>query len=265
MACGGRRRRRPGIGIGGRQRAATARVFGRATHKFITGNVQLHTICQLPGVFVAHPGNPSLSSVNGSWWTIPVEAQCYVYLAILGALGLRHRWLSLLALAVVALMYAKTLPEDSHADALGNLSYFYIAFSMTGLCSRQYAGLLHRMRLPLVGMATLCVVAAFPLHQPRLAEWVLVASLTLLAEVRSTPVLRSAGRFGDFSYGIYLYAYFAQQLTVELWSGTPGFVSTLVVAALATAVLAWCSWRAVEAPALKLKRRLRSWFPDFAA
>jgi peptidoglycan/LPS O-acetylase OafA/YrhL len=238
--------------------------FGRATIQFIVANVKFHTTYQLPGVFAAHPGNPSLSAVNGSWWTIPVEARCYVYLAILGLLGLRRRWLSLLALGLVLVMYVKTLPGHSQADAFNNLSYFYIAFFMTGVCARQYLAELRRARLPMLCAGAGCIAAALAWGQPRLAEWALIAPLTLLAGSGDTPVLRSAGRFGDFSYGIYLYAYFLQQLTVELWPGQPSFVGSAVVAALATLGVAWCSWHAVEAPALRLKRRLRAWFPDTA-
>lgn len=241
--------------------------FSHDTRRFIFGNWQLRTIYDLPGVFVTQPHNPSLSSVNGSWWTIPVEAKCYVYLAILGAIGLRRRWLSVVALGLVVLMYVKTLPDHSRADAFNNISFFYIAFFMTGLCARQFADSLRRIRAAMlcVAGAAVCIAAAIVFDQPRLAEWAVVAPLTLIVGSLSTPVVRSAGRFGDLSYGIYLYAYIVQQLTVRYWPGTPALGSSLVVAAAITTCVAWCSWHAVEAPALRLKRHLRHWFPDRAA
>jgi len=49
-------------------------------------------------VFVTAPANAVMSAVNGSWWTIPLEAKCYVYLVALGAIGLRRRAFSMLAL-----------------------------------------------------------------------------------------------------------------------------------------------------------------------
>ena len=105
---------------------------GRETRRFITFNAQLRAYYTLPGVFGVVPTNSSLSAVNGSWWTIPLEARCYAYVAILGAIGLRRRIFSLLALLVVALMYAKTLPGHSQANTFDNLCYFYTAFFFAG-------------------------------------------------------------------------------------------------------------------------------------
>ncbi|HEY0199938.1 MAG TPA: acyltransferase [Rhodanobacter sp.] len=239
--------------------------FGSATRKFIIANTQFRTIYQLPGVFDVTPANASLSAVNGSWWTIPVEARCYVYLAVLGAIGLRRRWLSVLASTLVVLMYVKTLPGHSRADPFDNFCFFYVAFFMTGVCARQYEVGLRRARIPLLCAGVACLLAAALFDQPRLGEWVVIAPLTLLIGNRSTPVIRSAGRFGDLSYGIYLYAYFLQQVVVKFWPGPAPLAGSLVLATLATVTLAWLSWHAVEAPALRLKRHLRRWFPDTAA
>jgi peptidoglycan/LPS O-acetylase OafA/YrhL len=239
--------------------------FGAATRRFVTANADFRTVYQLPGVFVTSPPNASLSAVNGSWWTIPVEAHCYVYLAIMGAIGLRRRWISIAALALVVLMYVKTLPGHSKADVFDNISYYYIAFFMTGVCARQFARELRRAWVALLCAGALCVVAAVVFHQPRLGEWAVMSPLTLLLGVRSTPVLRSAARFGDLSYGIYLYAYFVQQLSVRLWPATPSYLVTFAAAVVATSLLALCSWHLVEAPALRLKRHLHRWFPDAAA
>ena len=71
--------------------------FGNALWHFITHNLQLRIDYTLPGVF-GNTSSKAMSSVNGSWWTIPLEMKCYLYLAILGLIGLRRRWASLLVL-----------------------------------------------------------------------------------------------------------------------------------------------------------------------
>lgn len=250
-----------GAGGGGHRLAAAAvsslplrDYFGHATARFISSNALFHTVYQLPGVFDATPDNRSLSAVNGSWWTIPIEGRCYVYLALLGAIGLRHRALSLVALAVTTMVYVRD----------PGMAHFYVVFFMSGVCATQFAQELRRHWKIATGVGLACVAAALAMHLPRLAEWAIVAPLTLLLGLRSTPGLRSAARFGDLSYGIYIYAYFVQQLTTHLWPTTPTFAATTAVAAVITAIAAWCSWHAVEAPALRLKRRLHRWFPDAA-
>lgn len=238
--------------------------FGRDTRRFITFNTQLRPSYTLPGVFATNPYNPILSAVNGSWWTIPLEAKCYAYVAVLGALGLRRRVISLVALAIIAVMYAKTLPGHPRDNAFDNLCYFYTAFFLGGVSARQFAAEIDRHRRVIAAIVAACVLASIGLHHARLAEWALLVPTTLWLGKRSTPGLRSAGRFGDLSYGAYLYAYFVQQLIVRMWPTVPTFAATAGVAAVVTLLVAWCSWHAVEAPALSLKRHLRQWFPDSA-
>ncbi|MHB1057037.1 MAG: acyltransferase family protein [Rhodanobacter sp.] len=238
--------------------------FGRETRRFITFNAQLRPIYALPGVFGTTPANVFLSAVNGSWWTIPLEAKCYAYVAVLGAIGLRRRVLALLALAIVAVMYVKTLPGHSREDTFDNLCYFYTAFFLAGVCARQFIAGIGRRPLLVIGAVAACLLVAALLQHARLAQWAVLVPFTLWFGQQSTPGLRSAARFGDLSYGAYLYAYFVQQLSVRLWPATPSYLATASVAAIATLLIAWFSWHAVEAPALSLKRRLRGWFPDFA-
>jgi peptidoglycan/LPS O-acetylase OafA/YrhL len=237
--------------------------FGRETLHFVTHNLQLRVVYSLPGVFSAD-ANKAMSAVNGSWWTIPLEMKCYLYLAFLGIIGLRRRWLSLVALGIVGYLYFQSLPGHPKGNATHNLRFLDIGFFMTGVCARQFTAVLVRFRI-LWSCAALAflIYAAATVHYD-LAIWAVITPLVLIGGSLSTPWLRAAGRFGDLSYGIYIYGYFVQQLTVRYWPRTPSLAGSLVVASIVAMGLAWCSWHAVEAPALRLKRHLRRWFPDQA-
>jgi peptidoglycan/LPS O-acetylase OafA/YrhL len=65
--------------------------------------------------------------------------------------------------------------------------------------------------------------------------------------------LRFLTRPGDVSYGIYIYAWPLQQLVVEE-TGTSSPLAVMVLAGVATYALALASWRAIEKPALRLKK-----------
>lgn len=237
--------------------------FGGATAHFITHNLQLRVVYQLPGVFVTGE-NKAISAVNGSWWTIPVEMKCYLWLALLGLIGLRRRWLSVLALGVVGILFVQSLPGHPKADAAHNLRFLYIAFFMTGVCARQFNSELLRFRTLWVCAGLALLLGAVVTSSPDLAALTVIAPFVLITGSLSTPGLRSAARFGDLSYGIYIYAYFVQQLSVRYWPSAPSLAGSLAFSIFVTAGLAWCSWHLVEAPALRLKRRLRRWFPDRA-
>ncbi len=171
---------------------------------------------------------------------------------------------TLLALVVVAVMYTKTLPGHSQDNAFDNLGYFYTAFFLAGVCSRQFATELSRRHLLVAASVVASLLVAALLQHARLAQRAVIVPLTLRFGQKSTPGLRSAARFGDLSYSVYLYAYFVQQLTVHLWPEMHSYLATAGVATIGALLIAWCSWHAVEAPALSLKRRLRGWFPDLA-
>ena len=69
--------------------------------RYVSKNVQLGKglIFTLPGVFT---GNPRLSFVNGSIWTLPAEVRMYLWVALAGALGiLSRRWCCNLLLAAL--------------------------------------------------------------------------------------------------------------------------------------------------------------------
>jgi peptidoglycan/LPS O-acetylase OafA/YrhL len=86
------------------------------------------------------------------------------------------------------------------------------------------------------------VVAAIPL------AYALIVSGALLKHRRLR--LRT-----DLSYGVYIYAWPVQQAAVTIFSIASPYV-LLAVALPATLGVAFVSWHLIEAPALRLKRRI---------
>jgi peptidoglycan/LPS O-acetylase OafA/YrhL len=77
--------------------------------------------------------------------------------------------------------------------------------------------------------------------------------------------LRSAGRFGDLSYGTYIYAWPVQQVLVA-YLGVQASFHVLAMAAIAIVLpLAWLSWRYVEHPAIARKPKRLDYSPVAAA
>jgi peptidoglycan/LPS O-acetylase OafA/YrhL len=64
------------------------------------------------------------------------------------------------------------------------------------------------------------------------------------------PGLNRISRYGDFSYGLYLYAFPVQQLVLYLF---PLLRAPILACALTTSLVAFLSWHLVEKPALRLK------------
>lgn len=65
--------------------------------------------------------------------------------------------------------------------------------------------------------------------------------------------LQGFGRYGDFSYGLYVFAYPLQQWIVQAAGTSISMPAFFAAAFSATLVLAVLSWRFIEAPSLARK------------
>lgn len=196
--------------------------------------------------FPLHP-HPYL---NGSLWTIPIELGCYVCLVVAGLIArecsvpLRT---VLLAAAATWIVLTSSWPFLPGADLLqrwnANVLLEFSAFFLAGalLCAWPP---IH------VGIAGPVVAAA---GQPLLGGALIAASVIVWVGNRSWPLLRAAGRFGDLSYGIYIWAWPIQQLVVQTLPRGTNFGISLAATLAFTIPAAWLSWHLVEAPALRLK------------
>ncbi len=221
------------------------------THKFLVRNALLiGGEYRLPGLFEAHP---FAQVVNGSLWTIPLEVRCYVVLALAGAATLllpRWRATALYAVFVIAHL---AVPIDQ-IPALTNPRRLALSFFLGVIAY------LWRDRLRLSGpIALLAAAAALALP----TEWTIKTAaiqtafgyaFLVIAFRAPVSVKRLSAALPDYSYGIYIYAFPAQQAALALGAVSPaanialGFALMLPFAAL--------SWHLVEGPALRLKPAL---------
>jgi len=88
----------------------------------------------------------------------------------------------------------------------------------------------------------------FPLFGCYLAIW--------LALTQHLPVIPAA-RFGDLSYGIYIYGWPVEEGAAWLLGGRIVWWQVFLLALPTAAVLAFLSWHLVEGPALRFKPRAR--------
>lgn len=217
------------------------------------GNIAFFIQYQLPGVFSLNPGG---SAVNGSLWTIPVEVGCYLALALVGGLGLlRWRW-------TLLLMWVGVVAMTSLISDVGGGPGRYWSLELGGFF---LSGMLLQYRLPAPSRADIRMGLGLLL----LGCFFWVGGLKVLAVVvalpfwvvwvgsRSWPCVSRAGRWGDPSYGLYLFAFPLQQAVIA-WFGDRLNVAQLTAVSVAMITLtAYLSWHTVERPALRWKVR---WF-----
>ena len=235
-----------------------------ATWKYLGLNALLRPQYLLPGVFETNP----LPGVNGSLWTIPLEAACY---AVLGVAG----WTALLfgpGAAVVARF---------RASPIGFLVQAFVGAAIVvkiAITSPTYGGLAlefmlgmivyrvrERIRLyPLVALILVVVsIATARVAWPFLPAGTIPTIGAALTSIALPYALLTLGLHPglttrvswlhrhDYSYGTYLYGFPVQQAAIALGVRDPW--TLLAIGVPASVVLAALSWHLVEKRALALK------------
>lgn len=214
----------------------------------------------LPGVF---GDNPYPAAINGSLWTLFYEVACYGMVAVIGALGLTARswrFMAFLGVYTVGYLALKLIDRRSHlleqSPLLENFYQLTLPFVL-GMAFYHF-----RRYLPLNGM--LCVLAgggALLAHGSPWFEEILVISWSYwIFYLGYLPVkpLRVYNRIGDYSYGMYIYAFPLGQITAAACKGISplGLMAVSFPATLALAVL---SWHLLERPAIALRPVVAGW------
>ena len=215
-------------------------------------NLLLRIHYPLPGVFGQHP---LPNAVNGPLWTIPIEATCYAVLAIAGLFGLlknRYVWVSLCGAYLAWFLGTQTM------DLRGAMQHWleFPAYFVFGSLIASLNIWFLRQRFAWSALATAVALITYSLGFKYSALLIFLPPFLISIGTVSWPVLSQAGRFGDVSYGVYLYAFPIQQSVYALWPAL-SFGTSLLVVTIFTLCAGWLSWRLVEAPALRLKRYLR--------
>ena len=227
--------------------------------RFIIDNATLSKLGISRSISAAFVDNPIPYVSNGSTWTLPWELLCYVLLIPCGlALYRSQRLFPAVACVVLLAGFAVAASVEYALHLLpGEVARPITFFGFFAI------GVLGRIVLSRFQPSSLMTVLAFCVllliaRSERFVPSLIVAVPFLLGFVllsAATCLPRSWLRYnkiGDFSYGLYLYAWPVQQSIVHAMPGIGPW--TLFATALPTTLLfAVASWRLVEQPALRLK------------
>lgn len=256
-----------------------AAYFGRSDpYLYVLNNLVFNyrTIHELPGVLFVD--NPVGQEVNGAMWTLGSEFLMYLMVLVLGVLRLlRLPVLIVLLVLGMAFISVPTLDpvhplewllgpatrDAQHwnwlADWAQNVSgwAWLLGFFAAGMILyrlRDHAMLDGRLAL----LAVLGLVASVPLRQFILTFPLFGSYLVIyLARHPRLPAI-PATRFGDLSYGLYIFGWPVEEFVVWAAGGHVTWWQEFLASLAITAALAFLSWHLVEQPALRLKPRNRS-------
>ena len=209
----------------------------------------------LPGVFA---GNPWKYAVNGSLWTLPYEVRMYAMLAIilfsvdwiqdrLGGNGAAKYVLLIIAILAVTANIANHFSTYTSVQFIHLLTMFFIGATCYAWRERFYLS----VRTFLIFL-TLVLIASF---DPKIFFVLYVISLPyLMLFIAYVPSgrIRNFNKIGDYSYGMYIYAFPVQQ---SIGATIPGIsVGMMIITSFSVAlILSVLSWHLIEKRCLKFK------------
>lgn len=207
----------------------------------------------LPGVF-EHA--PLKGEFNGSLWTLPIELRMYLHLALAWLVLAAFPAIRIRALTLVAPMAAGAfLAIILHGRLSGgpfnaaNIRVFMFLAGTTLYLWRERITLSHGA---LAGLLLILALAAFNKSMFFVAYVLGLAPLVLhLAYVPGGPI-RRFNAWGDYSYGVYIYAFPIQQTLAQAFPAMSLF-TMVVLSVLLTLAVASLSWWGIERPALARK------------
>ncbi|WP_420550636.1 acyltransferase family protein [Litorivicinus lipolyticus] len=244
-----------GLGLAVTDLSAAAYLTEPATYQYLARNAVLFFGIehQLPGVFTT---TPYANAVNGSLWTLPYEVRMYVVIVTIlmvskniqqrvPTLGSRF-WVTLTALGSWGVIWGMLYLGHEPSKGLRLFCWFVVGAAF--YLWRSNIRLNHTLAL---GTAAALIIAAL-LGRFELGYFITLPYLVFsLAYLPRGPWL-NFNRLGDYSYGLYIYAFPVQQTLMVLNPDTT-VTQSIALATLISLSLAILSWRWVEQPALRLK------------
>lgn len=216
------------------------------TYKYLA-TMFLRNSDALPGVFVT---NPYPGAVNGSLWTLFFEVLCYCIVAVMGIVGLLKRQPILVVFLLVMLV---PLPAcwTWHRWHMSTMLGFTKLFTSGMLCYvyRDHIRLSKWLALiALVGLLISTQLGGLDRLLP-------VFGTYLVMYCAFTPCgnLWNFAKHGDFSYGMYIYAFPIQQTIVHMSGGKISPEFNMLISFPFVLLFAALSWHIVEKKCLRRK------------
>ncbi len=212
--------------------------------------------------------NPFPSSINASLWTLPNELACYTLVVILSVFAFFKNRRGLLLFYFISLllvywnMQFGSIPIPDKNDHWWMLGVNYIGGFMKLSCYFIAGSVLYCYRDKItshigifVVLAVILVIAA----NLKCLDYALLICLPYMTiSICFLKPVVNLRKIGDFSYGIYIYAFPIQQFFAFYLSDKMTFIPFLAITTLCVVGVSAISWHFVEKPALSLKKKYKS-------
>ncbi len=235
-------------------------------HDFFS-NVKSYTYCRniiplfgvqftLPSVFINNIGE---TGVNGSMWTLIIEERLYL---IVGLLFLGKYWgvkIFLTCVAVFNVIYFlhTSIFNNNWINYLNGTQFFYALVFLNASClflmNINFSEYAKKWQSFFFIILSLVLISLF--HLPTYFQVLFIPALVILiAHIKAKT--NNAGKYGDLTYGIYIFSFPVQQMLVATNYCKVNPIQLFFQTLLLVVPLAFLSWHLLEKKMLLLKDKI---------
>lgn len=213
------------------------------TYTYLINALAIRINYFLPGVFLE---NHYANTVNGSLWTLPLEIGCYALVASIGLL-LKGRYIVgvLILLFVLAIIRWTLINPNTFYFLVGAVIFLFRYKIGTNKLVAAFSFMILLVNLHFTSN----------LYLSYFITGISLAYLIIHLGFIKTTHIKNFTKHGDFSYGLYIWAFVVQQVTASFLPNI-NFYFYFIIAVLVTLCFAGASWHLIEKPSLKLKEMI---------
>lgn len=226
-------------------------------------NLIFFPVFYLPGVFTTHPVP---NAVNGSIWSLPIELSCYLFVGAIGVFGFLRQKSYLIYVLTFSILFLATLvitQTDYKTYTLTGSHYIYwgtdwllgakiCIFFLMGSLFTQIPKNYFKLEISFI-------VAIFYLNVPitnffhDIFSWIFIPYMVLSFCFLQTPIFSKIEKYGDPSYGVYIWAFPIQQILILFLGANINWFLNLSIVTFLSFLAGYISWHLIEKRILKLK------------
>lgn len=211
----------------------------------------------LPGVFVF---NKLPLIVNASLWTIPVEVGCYMLVLFFGLRKLFRKRIIFLLLLASLLFLSIMITLRNEFQLYLQTNFRPPIFDIIRLTTYFFSGIVLYLYREIIVISKkyfyiiiLILASSIWFNYFGLLSYFLLPVVVIFVPLLNFNFPKKITRYGDFSYGFYLFAFPVQQTVAYLLGKDLSLWQHLLFSFFPIMFLAILSWNFIEKPFLKLK------------
>jgi len=185
-------------------------------------------------------------STNGSLWTLRVEFSLYIVVAILGYCKLLNKF----TVCVIFIMsfFITFIAKDSYLIIFFNLSTIFFGGSIFYLYRKNIKFNKYPLT-PILILLGSCILGMGLVQCVQTVGIYIIFQFALSQDIH----LHKFAKYGDFSYGIYIYGFPIQQILIHLNNGQMSNIANFMLAVPMAIFAGFISFHIIEKPCMRLK------------